>query len=192
MQYVYTGMTKLRILRDVTKSASLSVQFSQNTMQRGNGGGSQQNCSKDAVKVHIAHFLYADCKKSTPQITLNSKYYIDLVCTRWNQTEPFEYILFAKLKLLYTQLLSLLNSDPRLFSQILRSASDWSAGIKYHEESIHNAYVHVIENSQHFIYIEVITSEAKRTIEECRSAQFRLLHHRNGKLLPFFWLKGGC
>uniref|UniRef100_A0A8C4ET97 Phospholipase n=1 Tax=Dicentrarchus labrax TaxID=13489 RepID=A0A8C4ET97_DICLA len=38
--------------------------------------------------------------------------------------------------------------------QILRSASDWSAGIKYHEESIHNAYVHVIENSQHFIYIE--------------------------------------
>ncbi|XP_077365786.1 phospholipase D1-like [Festucalex cinctus] len=38
--------------------------------------------------------------------------------------------------------------------QILRSASDWSAGIKYHEESIHNAYVEVIENSQHFIYIE--------------------------------------
>ncbi|XP_061661657.1 phospholipase D1-like [Syngnathoides biaculeatus] len=38
--------------------------------------------------------------------------------------------------------------------QILRSASDWSAGIKYHEESIHNAYVHVIQNSRHFIYIE--------------------------------------
>ncbi|XP_051909778.1 phospholipase D1-like isoform X2 [Hippocampus zosterae] len=38
--------------------------------------------------------------------------------------------------------------------QILRSASDWSAGIKYHEESIHNAYVQVIEKSQHFIYIE--------------------------------------
>uniref|UniRef100_A0AAQ6A7G0 Phospholipase n=1 Tax=Amphiprion ocellaris TaxID=80972 RepID=A0AAQ6A7G0_AMPOC len=37
---------------------------------------------------------------------------------------------------------------------ILRSASDWSAGIKYHEESIHNAYVHTIQNSQHFIYIE--------------------------------------
>lgn len=42
-----------------------------------------------------------------------------------------------------------------MFPQILRSASDWSAGIKYHEESIHNAYVHVIKNSQHFIYIEV-------------------------------------
>lgn len=39
--------------------------------------------------------------------------------------------------------------------QILRSASDWSAGIKYHEESIHNAYVDVIQQSQHFIYIEV-------------------------------------
>ncbi|XP_056869683.1 phospholipase D1 isoform X2 [Takifugu flavidus] len=38
--------------------------------------------------------------------------------------------------------------------QILRSACDWSAGIKYHEESIHNAYVYVIQNSQHFIYIE--------------------------------------
>uniref|UniRef100_H0VUA8 Phospholipase n=1 Tax=Cavia porcellus TaxID=10141 RepID=H0VUA8_CAVPO len=32
--------------------------------------------------------------------------------------------------------------------------ADWSAGIKYHEESIHNAYVHVIENSKHYIYIE--------------------------------------
>nr|XP_014341999.1 PREDICTED: phospholipase D1 [Latimeria chalumnae] len=38
--------------------------------------------------------------------------------------------------------------------QVLRSADDWSAGIKYTEESIHNAYVHVIENSQHYIYIE--------------------------------------
>ncbi|KAM9827041.1 LOW QUALITY PROTEIN: phospholipase D1 [Neosynchiropus ocellatus] len=38
--------------------------------------------------------------------------------------------------------------------QILRSASDWSAGIKYHEESIHSAYVHVIRESRHFIYIE--------------------------------------
>lgn len=38
--------------------------------------------------------------------------------------------------------------------QVLRSASDWSAGIKYHEESIHNAYIYAIENSQHFIYIE--------------------------------------
>nr|XP_056705473.1 phospholipase D1 [Euleptes europaea] len=38
--------------------------------------------------------------------------------------------------------------------QVLRSASDWSAGIKYHEESIHTAYITVIENSQHYIYIE--------------------------------------
>ncbi|CAM5138089.1 unnamed protein product [Eretmochelys imbricata] len=38
--------------------------------------------------------------------------------------------------------------------QVLRSAADWSAGIKYHEESIHNAYVSVIENSKHYIYIE--------------------------------------
>uniref|UniRef100_A0A8C5WUJ4 phospholipase D n=1 Tax=Laticauda laticaudata TaxID=8630 RepID=A0A8C5WUJ4_LATLA len=38
--------------------------------------------------------------------------------------------------------------------QVLRSAADWSAGIKYHEESIHSAYVNVIENSKHYIYIE--------------------------------------
>uniref|UniRef100_A0A673MZ38 phospholipase D n=1 Tax=Sinocyclocheilus rhinocerous TaxID=307959 RepID=A0A673MZ38_9TELE len=38
--------------------------------------------------------------------------------------------------------------------QVLRSASDWSAGIKYHEESIHTAYVNAIENSERYIYIE--------------------------------------
>ncbi|XP_056281661.1 phospholipase D1a isoform X2 [Pseudoliparis swirei] len=38
--------------------------------------------------------------------------------------------------------------------QVLRSAADWSAGIKYHEESIHNAYIQVIVKSKHFIYIE--------------------------------------
>ncbi|XP_030893561.1 phospholipase D1 isoform X3 [Leptonychotes weddellii] len=40
------------------------------------------------------------------------------------------------------------------FTKLLRSAADWSAGIKYHEESIHAAYIHVIENSKHYIYIE--------------------------------------
>lgn len=39
--------------------------------------------------------------------------------------------------------------------QVLRSAADWSAGIKYHEESIHNAYIQVIAKSKHYIYIEV-------------------------------------
>uniref|UniRef100_A0A671PTA2 phospholipase D n=1 Tax=Sinocyclocheilus anshuiensis TaxID=1608454 RepID=A0A671PTA2_9TELE len=37
---------------------------------------------------------------------------------------------------------------------VLRSAADWSAGIKHHEESIHNAYIQVIAKSKHFIYIE--------------------------------------
>ncbi|KAK2090663.1 hypothetical protein P7K49_031920 [Saguinus oedipus] len=41
-----------------------------------------------------------------------------------------------------------------LGDDLLRSAADWSAGIKYHEESIHAAYVYVIENSKHYIYIE--------------------------------------
>lgn len=40
--------------------------------------------------------------------------------------------------------------------QVLRSSADWSAGIKYHEESIHNAYIQVIAKSKHYIYIEVV------------------------------------
>ncbi|XP_066518510.1 phospholipase D1a isoform X2 [Hoplias malabaricus] len=39
-------------------------------------------------------------------------------------------------------------------AQVLRSAADWSAGIKYNEDSIHNAYIQVIAKSKHFIYIE--------------------------------------
>uniref|UniRef100_A0A7N6B314 phospholipase D n=1 Tax=Anabas testudineus TaxID=64144 RepID=A0A7N6B314_ANATE len=39
-------------------------------------------------------------------------------------------------------------------AQVLRSVADWSAGIKYHEESIHNAYIQVIAKSKHYIYIE--------------------------------------
>ncbi|KFW93020.1 Phospholipase D1 [Phalacrocorax carbo] len=38
--------------------------------------------------------------------------------------------------------------------QVIRSAADWSAGIKYHEDSIHEAYLHVINHSKHYIYIE--------------------------------------
>ncbi|KAK5857689.1 hypothetical protein PBY51_010916 [Eleginops maclovinus] len=38
--------------------------------------------------------------------------------------------------------------------QVLRSVADWSAGIKYHEESIHSAYIQVIAKSKHYIYIE--------------------------------------
>lgn len=38
--------------------------------------------------------------------------------------------------------------------QILRSAGNWSLGLKEHEESIHQAYLKLIENSEHCIYIE--------------------------------------
>ena len=42
-----------------------------------------------------------------------------------------------------------------VFRQILRSASQWSAGIKVVEHSIMNAYVEIIRYAEHFIYIEV-------------------------------------
>lgn len=38
--------------------------------------------------------------------------------------------------------------------QILRSAGNWSLGLKEHEESIHQAYLKLIETSEHCIYIE--------------------------------------
>ncbi len=37
--------------------------------------------------------------------------------------------------------------------QILRSSAGWSSGIEK-ESSIHNAYVDLITNSKHYIYIE--------------------------------------
>lgn len=79
------------------------------------------------------------------------------------------------------------------FSQILRSASDWSAGIKYHEESIHNAYVHAIQNSQHFVYIEVLICVKQQTA--ClprRSTQFHSVKPQQWNIHPFFWLRAGC
>ncbi|XP_046564416.1 phospholipase D1-like [Haliotis rubra] len=39
-------------------------------------------------------------------------------------------------------------------TQILRSTSGWSAGIEAIENSIQEAYIHCIENSKHYIYIE--------------------------------------
>lgn len=38
--------------------------------------------------------------------------------------------------------------------QILRSASSWSVGITDTEDSIHQAYIDIIKNAKHFIYIE--------------------------------------
>lgn len=39
-------------------------------------------------------------------------------------------------------------------SQVLRSADRWSTGTC--ENSILNAYIHTINNSQHYVYIEVV------------------------------------
>lgn len=39
--------------------------------------------------------------------------------------------------------------------QIIRSVSQWSAGTSQPEDSIHQAYCSLIQNAEHFIYIEV-------------------------------------
>lgn len=48
------------------------------------------------------------------------------------------------------------------YFQVLRSADRWSTGTC--ENSILKAYIHTIENSEHFIYIEVTLSSGNETI----------------------------
>lgn len=45
----------------------------------------------------------------------------------------------------------------RIDAQCVRSVSFWSCGTRTVEYSIQNAYIHMIESAQHFIYMEVIT-----------------------------------
>lgn len=44
--------------------------------------------------------------------------------------------------------------------QIIRSVSQWSAGTSQPEDSIHRAYCSLIQNAEHFIYIEVLLNHS--------------------------------
>lgn len=65
----------------------------------------------------------------------------------------FSFIFFISTHLITYFFLSFF---PLFFSQVLRSVDHWSAGTCEH--SILNAYIHVIENSEHYIYLEVTLS----------------------------------
>ena len=39
--------------------------------------------------------------------------------------------------------------------KVLRSSSEWSAGISENDRSIQNAYIYAINKAEHYIYIEV-------------------------------------
>ena len=54
--------------------------------------------------------------------------------------------------------------------QVLRSASEWSAGLRTTENSILQAYYHLIENAKHYIYIENQFFVSKAWTEEERKA----------------------
>ncbi|OBA20145.1 phospholipase D [Metschnikowia bicuspidata var. bicuspidata NRRL YB-4993] len=47
-----------------------------------------------------------------------------------------------------------MNLDGTCEIQVLRSSGSWSLGLKEHEQSIQQAYLKLIETSEHFIYIE--------------------------------------
>ncbi|WEJ95065.1 Phospholipase D1 [Yamadazyma tenuis] len=78
---------------------------------------------------------------------------------RWN------YLLRQKRPSRFTPLLTppsdfteqeekLLNLGGSCEVQLLRSSGNWSLGLKEHEQSIQNAYLKLIETSEHFVYIE--------------------------------------
>lgn len=93
---------------------------------------------------------------------------------RWNYTirmkrpsRPTPLLLppidFSEEELKKSPLFKSLNSKATCEIQILRSAGSWSLGLKETERSIQNAYLKLIEESEHYIYIEnqffVTTSE---------------------------------
>ncbi len=54
----------------------------------------------------------------------------------------------------------------RVDAQCVRSVSFWSCGTRTVEHSIQNAYIHMIDSAQHFIYIEVKTFDFNNFEEE--------------------------
>jgi len=73
-------------------------------------------------------------------------------------------------------------SDPsgsNLTIQVLRSVGEWSAG-QPHEVSIYNAYLHAIQNAEHFIYIEnqfFISSQKGEVDNEIMSTLADRIYH---------------
>ncbi|CCK69258.1 phospholipase D KNAG_0C01450 [Huiozyma naganishii CBS 8797] len=61
---------------------------------------------------------------------------------------------FTKEELCNSDLFKRLKPRSTCEIQILRSAGDWSLGLKQTEKSIQNAYLKLISESQHYIYIE--------------------------------------
>ncbi len=57
----------------------------------------------------------------------------------------------------------------RVDAQCVRSVSPWSCGTRTIEHSIQNAYIHMIDSAQHFIYIEVRLSTFKFFEKEKKS-----------------------
>ena len=65
--------------------------------------------------------------------------------------------------------------------QILRSASHWSAGIRYTETSIQDAYREMITQAEHFIYIEVLYVDPAPTAHlrfSLSNNMYKIIHHQ--------------
>lgn len=78
---------------------------------------------------------------------------------RWNyllrQKRPSRYTpLLTPPPDLTTEMMENLKLDGTCDLQLLRSAGNWSLGLKQHEDSIYQAYLKLIEESEHFVYIE--------------------------------------
>ena len=84
---------------------------------------------------------------------------------RSNENNAEEELLKNKVYLKYS-----LERNIKSTVQAVRSSSDWSAGLKKRENSILNAYYDLIQNSEHYIYIENQFFISKSFSEEERKA----------------------
>ncbi|XP_022246655.1 phospholipase D1-like [Limulus polyphemus] len=116
---------------------------------------------------------------------------------RWNFTKFEKAKQYVKYPWLLPKAYDNLNNFPSLPKestgqmlcanvQILRSIGEWSAGVRETEQSIHNAYIDIIQNAKHFIYIEnqfFITQAAGNTyvFNEISEALYRriIIAHKN-------------
>ncbi|XP_025018456.1 phospholipase D2 isoform X2 [Tetranychus urticae] len=101
------------------------------------------NAAKDVARHFIERWNFTKCQKAQ----FHSKY--DWLCPK--STNGAESLPSSDKKLNNDQPN---RSSFRAECQLVRSVSDWSTGTKFTESSIYEAYIDIIDNSRHYIYIE--------------------------------------
>ena len=112
----------------------------------------QESFMKGKKKIDDDHLLQRDDSKST---STRPSYYDKLVKTMGRMGSQ-KITINEEYEIANTEMYSKYFTPGCIMSevQVLRSASEWSAGLRTPEHSILNAYYDLIENAKHYIYIE--------------------------------------